>query len=249
MMTRRMPLFLPAVLAFALALSSGAKADVDLTLSDNSGGTGSGTVLSPTESIFSGTVGNFLVTLTAVTSNAPGAATATLEITNLSVSLIPGATLVAGGDTLTINAVGTDYSLPSGTPLTLQSTGSVTFTNSNVGDSMAFNSWLDPNNGSSPGVGTPAGSSSVTSTGGTVSASLPTTTASVGRPNTDFSMSNTTTITIVAVNDSSIETTGTTTALGPNVSSVPEPSSLAIAGVGALGLIGFGLRRRKALGA
>jgi len=29
----------------------------------------------------------------------------------------------------------------------------------------------------------------------------------------------------------------------------PEPSSLAIAGVGALGMIGFGLRRRKALGA
>ncbi len=30
---------------------------------------------------------------------------------------------------------------------------------------------------------------------------------------------------------------------------VPEPSSLAIAGLGALGLIGYGLRRRKALGA
>jgi len=30
---------------------------------------------------------------------------------------------------------------------------------------------------------------------------------------------------------------------------VPEPSSLAIAGLGALGMIGFGLRRRKALGA
>jgi hypothetical protein len=31
--------------------------------------------------------------------------------------------------------------------------------------------------------------------------------------------------------------------------SVPEPSSLAIAGLGALGMIGFGLRRRKVLGA
>ena len=30
---------------------------------------------------------------------------------------------------------------------------------------------------------------------------------------------------------------------------VPEPSTLAIAGLGALGLIGYGLRRRKAAGA
>jgi len=36
---------------------------------------------------------------------------------------------------------------------------------------------------------------------------------------------------------------------GDVVTSVPEPSSLAIAGLGGLGLIGFGLRRRKALGA
>jgi PEP-CTERM motif len=39
-------------------------------------------------------------------------------------------------------------------------------------------------------------------------------------------------------------------ALAPTaVAAVPEPSSLAIAGIGALGLIGFGLRRRKAMGA
>jgi hypothetical protein len=33
------------------------------------------------------------------------------------------------------------------------------------------------------------------------------------------------------------------------VSTTPEPSTLAIAGVGALGFIGYGLRRRKAAGA
>jgi len=33
------------------------------------------------------------------------------------------------------------------------------------------------------------------------------------------------------------------------ITSVPEPSTMAIAGLGALGLIGYGLRRRKALGA
>jgi hypothetical protein len=33
-----------------------------------------------------------------------------------------------------------------------------------------------------------------------------------------------------------------------NFTAVPEPSSMAIAGLGALGMIGYGLRRRKALG-
>jgi hypothetical protein len=44
----------------------------------------------------------------------------------------------------------------------------------------------------------------------------------------------------------SIQTSATPTG---TVFGAPEPSSFAIAGVGALGLIGFGLRRRKALGA
>jgi hypothetical protein len=35
----------------------------------------------------------------------------------------------------------------------------------------------------------------------------------------------------------------------PNPQAVPEPSTLVVAGIGALGMIGFGLRRRKALGA
>jgi len=41
--------------------------------------------------------------------------------------------------------------------------------------------------------------------------------------------------------------TGESPSFGP--STVPEPSSLALAGLGALGMIGYGLRRRKALGA
>ncbi len=44
--------------------------------------------------------------------------------------------------------------------------------------------------------------------------------------------------------DSVINVNGTT-----GVTAVPEPSSMAIAGLGALGMIGYGLRRRKALGA
>jgi hypothetical protein len=37
--------------------------------------------------------------------------------------------------------------------------------------------------------------------------------------------------------------------LTTDLTTVPEPSSMALAGLGALGLIGFALRRRKAMGA
>jgi len=40
-----------------------------------------------------------------------------------------------------------------------------------------------------------------------------------------------------------------TLTINTTVKAVPEPSSMAIAGLGALGMIGYGLRRRKALGA
>ncbi len=51
----------------------------------------------------------------------------------------------------------------------------------------------------------------------------------------------------LSMNDSA---TGVTSfsSLDQNFSEVPEPSSMAIAGLGALGMIGYGLRRRKTLG-
>jgi len=57
-----------------------------------------------------------------------------------------------------------------------------------------------------------------------------------------FSLGEILNITIGAGDSAQITITTTATA-------VPEPSSMAIAGLGALGLIGYGLRRRKALGA
>jgi hypothetical protein len=64
---------------------------------------------------------------------------------------------------------------------------------------------------------------------------------------TGFSISDPLTITLAA--GSSASFTEVTNVAPHLVSVIPEPSSLAIAGIGALGLIGFGLRRRKAQGA
>jgi len=73
---------------------------------------------------------------------------------------------------------------------------------------------------------------------------------------TDFTKNSESAVLVVATNAtattagflSSIDSLASNThALAP--SAVPEPSTMAIAGLGALGMIGYGLRRRKVLGA
>jgi len=67
-----------------------------------------------------------------------------------------------------------------------------------------------------------------------------------------FNFANLINITLGTLADQPLTTTsfaGTISASGVNITSVPEPSSFAIAGLGALGMIGYGLRRRKAQGA
>jgi len=50
-------------------------------------------------------------------------------------------------------------------------------------------------------------------------------------------------------NHSNVNFSTNTILTNDNPAAVPEPSTMAIAGLGALGMIGYGLRRRKALGA
>ncbi len=65
-----------------------------------------------------------------------------------------------------------------------------------------------------------------------------------GTVGTGYTLSNALNIYYAAGNSSNINATTTLSAVA-----VPEPSTMAIAGLGALGMIGYGLRRRKALGA
>jgi len=70
--------------------------------------------------------------------------------------------------------------------------------------------------------------------------------ASITLGGSTFTITQTLAITLGAHDSSSI-TLGTLALPNP-LQAVPEPSGLAIAGLGGLGMIGFGLRRRKAMG-
>jgi len=54
---------------------------------------------------------------------------------------------------------------------------------------------------------------------------------------------------VLSVIDSTTSSNLTFEPAGGTLASTPEPSSMVLAGIGALGMIGYGLRRRKALGA
>jgi len=135
-----------------------------------------------------------------------------------------------------------------GTP-TLVFTSSVQGTTSNgkVGQTATGQTWIDTSNTL---FGTPAAGTSGSLTGMTTSAHPGTYTF----PNSgDFG-----TITALWLGNFSL-TQDIKLALAPGksgqitissaVNAIPEPSTMALGGLGALGLIGYGLRRRKALGA
>jgi len=73
---------------------------------------------------------------------------------------------------------------------------------------------------------------------------------SVTRPNAGtYSLSQTVVLSGISLGASGFNYGGTSSVNAVQVQSVPEPSSMVLAGVGALGMIGYGLRRRKAMGA
>jgi len=230
-----------AMMGSVLGLQGSASADLFLQLSDNSGGNSGNLTTTGALLTFSGTVGNFAVTLTAVTSNNASTGS-TLNITNLSVALKSGATLVSGGDKITINAAGTNFSLPVGPTLNLASSGTATFTAPTSGDNMTYQSFLNTSNTSTVGAGTPSASFTLTSTGGNQSLATPTSNVAATGRSGNYAMSSITTVTITSLANPSetIDTTGAAIA-----TAVPEPSTMAIAGLGALGMIGYGIRRRK----
>jgi len=175
---------------------------------------------------------NFTSGIFTVTGSADGPGVLGAGTVDLSTTTITS----TGAGTITIVVNVTGLTSPSGAG-TLSETitgheisgGSFTSSFVSVGDN-SNTSTLGP--ATPPGTQTPAvttlnGSSSVAFT------AVPT-----------YALDQVLTFTFSGAGQISISSDATTT-----FAAVPEPSSMAIAGLGALGMIGYGLRRRKALGA
>jgi len=191
--------------------------------------------------------GGFSVSALATSSNTPGTPTFA-NLTGSTVSIINNN---AGTATLYITLGDTGYTGPIAPPGPVNVTSNVgaTVFRGSGANLLTFNSYV--NDG-------PSGGQNATS-GSTTASAQSLNIKTLGAPSTSdsFSLSSLTSgysvteryqITLGA--GSSINFSSSTILSNDNTTAVvPEPSGLAVAGIGALGLIGYGLRRRKALGA
>lgn len=209
------------------AMSAGgqaAKANITLTLHET--GFADATVTGTSFATFSGTFGDFLVTLDTGSSvgSTPTDAkilTTTNSVTNVSTLNTPAVLEITVTQT---------FSAPA-TPV-LKLTSSLSTTEIDAGDSIAFQSFLTSGGGG-------GNSTKVTLTGPTAFASTASPSTAITTFTTPYTLKNVTTITMAAGNSSN--STGRT-----DVLATPEPATMASAviGLGLFGGLGY-LRRRS----
>jgi len=216
--------------------------------------TGSNTPTDATASASpSGFGGNLTISISTASNN-PGASNgsflfnATTNVANNTASTV----------TVAVEVTETGFSMPTG-PGNLNGTvGSVTvFQTNEFGNSATAtfsNTWgaLDPGNGAfTPTNQTNSyGAGPLTASGGATTNGPDGTLSYSGNPFTAGSSYSMTVANTVQVSSNATSTDKVNLTYTPSGTSgvVPEPSTMALAGLGALGLIGYGLRRRKALG-
>jgi len=222
-----------------LSLLDGTPADT-VVVPDNTAGLD----LSPTTGkiIFNGPVGSvFTTNITVGTSNSPGVVTGKLQLSSIDVHNDTNVTA-----TLTIKLTDIDFNVPTYLDtLTLRSSFGGTEYNPSVGDEISFQSYADASN-VQYGTGTAAPFQDFIATPGDVSAGQ----FSLTGPNTDvntwfvysskYSMTAVVTLTLGPGAEANIS--GTTSLSGVE-NGVPEPASLGLLGLGALGL--FARRRSR----
>jgi hypothetical protein len=193
---------------------------------------------------FSGTFGpggtggtDFTVTIQGA-SSANGATLSDLLTSATRITNTSGAT-----HTLHVWASQNNYSLPAGTPLQVESGMGGSMTNGTLTLTGIFQAYADKINDL---LGTPTAGAAITDfTNGPQNATASGSTYDTGSALGSFTRTGNYSLTQVA--NSTLTAGGQVNfAAHENVTMVPEPSTMAIAGLGALGLIGYGLPRRRA---
>jgi len=184
------------------------------------------------------TFGNITFNTLDTSSNSPG----TASLTKLLGATLDAINNTSSAQTVYIRLGDTGFTAPTAPPtITVNSHIGGSVIGTNGGNLLTFQSYVNQNN-SQNGISGPAtaGLQTPSVTTGSFSSDAFTTIASLSSP---YSITEQLKLTLGA-NGGELNFSSNTT-----LSSVPEPSTMAIAGLGALGMIGYGLRRRKALGA
>jgi hypothetical protein len=255
--------FLRTLAAFAVVAvlglaSPSAHASITLSYGASDTGTGQTTSGSGTNSLSVGPAqfGNFSVSLQTSTNDPSGGATSNPGYSNIKTTTIAVRNTGSSTDTLTVIVSGQNFTAGPNDVVgfSISGTTSGAFSGADQTSGQSFYSTSNTAYGGSPlspGTGTKI-DGTITSTGITSNGvggtyqfpnngnSTTTTFTNSGL----FSLTQLLTLTLGASDGAQI--TITTQANGSAPAAVPEPSTMAIAALGTLGFVGYGLRRRKA---
>ncbi len=235
-----------------LAGSRPAAADILVTITDAGGPQTFDDASNTGPFLFTFTGTNYTLTGQTIVTNYPGDGTGgsistTVNVATLS-SSTPGLLTV---QVQLVNPTGPPansnllWTSPSSTPVTVSATASFDAPPGYLAGVNTVNTYFN-STASTTTLGLGASTVSANQTFNKTGGSPGPNTVSVGNPAGSYTLSQLMTLTALNTNTSSHQFSITADS---TVTAVPEPSAMAIAGLGALGMIGYGLRRRKALGA
>jgi hypothetical protein len=163
-------------------------------------------------------------------SNNPGAANATITQTGT-------ATTTGGPVAFTTDAIQTDYNSPVGVKGELQSSASTTFTNTAAGDLTTFKSWYDGTNTGAMTTASPLLTFTSPDLAGATQSQSGTAALTALTPFvTPFALVNEIGVSLADPSSPTDQFTGSTVV---TATAIPEPSSLALLGIGMTGFLAF----------